>query len=394
MSKYKILILITRLNNGGAAKHSLLLSRFMKDQGFDTVLAAGKTENNEDDILAQTPKYDVKPVVLKHLKRSLNPLADFLSLFSVYNLLKKERPDILHTHMSKAGFIGRTAAIIYNLFHKERVKILHTFHGHVFHSYFSPLKTGLFVFSERILARKSDILIAVSHRVREEVNKKVRVKEMEKFKIIPLGIDLKPQNKMENRQNRKNSLHIGMLGRLAAIKNYALAKEIASILKDRKIPARIKVGGGGSDKDFRELCSPDLETISFLGNIDAPEEFWRDMDIALITSKNEGTPVSLIEAMFAGIPFIAPAVGGISDLAQEPVHETGNLSIYQNCILVRGFNPNDYVKAVEYYQDHETRSAAGQTAARFAHKYHSLPTMIAIFARLYSDLAGKVLKNF
>jgi glycosyltransferase involved in cell wall biosynthesis len=378
MKKCKVLSIITRLNNGGPAKIAIWSSGLLDRKKFDSVLITGKTEKDEDDIAWYARKYGVEPVMVPFLRRSLNPFFDVLSVLKIYGLIRKVNPDILHTHMSKAGFLGRTACIIYNFFHKKKVIIVHTFHGHVFHSYFSRLKTALFVHLEKLMANKTDILIAISKNLKNEILKYMGLKNEIKIRIIPLGIDFSPPKARITQTDNGGWINVGMLGRLAPIKNIALAVEIAGILHERKLPVKIVIGGSGQPEDFMKLNRQGLENILFMGSIGRPEEFWNKMDIALLTSKNEGTPVSLIEAMFAGIPFVAPYVGGIPDMACGPCRQENNLIYYKNCTLIKGFQAPDYAAAIQFFCHHDSRKKAGELARRQARKAYSIQRLIGL----------------
>jgi len=384
----RVLILITRLNNGGAAKHALYLAKgLLEDMGFDSCLACGETEENEDHILSYAERKGLAPVIIKNLKRSLNPLRDCLALVDVYKLLREKQPHIIHTHMSKAGFIGRLAALIYNLVNKEKVKITHTFHGHIFHSYFPPFITALFVYLEKFLAGKSNALIAVSPLVKTQVQKRLDLLGSSKFEVIPLGMEFPYLHGIEQSPIVNTPfLQVGMLGRLAPIKNYGLAVEIAQLCKEKGLPVKIKVGGSGSDQDMRELTTMSSSSIIFLGNVENPAEFWSTCHIALVTSKNEGTPVSLMEAMSHGLPFVASRVGGIPDMAGEFLEKKGNLQRFFHCILVDGFEAHDYADALAFFLDYSVREKAGKEAARFAREHYSLKKMLERYKILYQSI--------
>lgn len=386
MKQTIIFRIITRLNNGGPAKHAIWLSGMLNAKKFKTVLISGKTEHNEDDIIWYAKKYSVSPLIIPNLKRSLNPISDLIALVRIYRLILKERPHILHSHMSKAGFIGRGAAIIFNLFHRRKIKIIHTFHGHVFHSYFSGIKTRLFIGLEKILAKKTDLLVCISPRLKNEIQRILKIGNPEKFKIIPLGIDFLPPPKNRRQESQNRYLHVGMLGRLAPVKNYQLAVEIARELAREKIPVKILIGGGGSTYDFEKLQQDKINNISFLGNIEDSRKFWEKIDIAMVTSKNEGTPVALIEAMISEIPFIASHVGGIPDMTSGSVRREGNLLIYDNCILIQDFHPYDFVKALRFFSDNEIRRNAGNVSRQFAKEKFSSNRLVFDIETLYRDL--------
>ena len=386
MNKSKIFFIITRLNNGGVAKCAIWLSGMLDEKKFDTILISGKTEGNEDDILWYSQQYAVSPVIIPQMRRSLNPFSDLIALLKIYRLILKEKPVIIHTQMSKAGLLGRTAAIVYNQFHKDKIKIIHTFHGHVFHSYFSGIKTRLFVFLENMLARRTDTIISISERLNDEIRQVIKIKDSNQLRVIPLGVDFSPPKRHPDRKSRNRDIHIGMLGRLAPVKNYRLAFDIARILLREKIPVKIVIGGGGCQNDFKKLQPFCLENISLLGNISDPRLFWEEIDVAMVTSKNEGTPVALIEAMLTNIPFIASEVGGILDMTSGSMSEKGNLLIYDNCILVRGFNPEDFVKAIRIFCDGKYRKSSGDSGEKYARERYSIFRMIKGMEALYKEV--------
>jgi glycosyltransferase involved in cell wall biosynthesis len=389
ISNKRIIRLITRLNNGGPAKQAVWLSHFLREKGYETTLVAGRTEGEEDDISWYAEKYGVTPVYLDNLGRSISLLPDLKALFSLLRILKKERPDVIHTHMSKAGFIGRVAAVLYNIGRRDKIKIVHTFHGHVFHSYFSNLKTNLFLFIEKALAKKTDRIIVISEHQYEEIHYAFGIGDASRISVIPLGIDY--AGKKES-PNSTDTAVVGMMGRIAPVKNYGLAVDIAAELKKRYVHAEIRVAGGGDSVLLAWLRDKTRELsveryIHFLGNVEEPESFWKDIDLALITSKNEGTPVSLIEAMFTEIPFVAASVGGIPDMTAGAPRQVGNLRYYDNCIQVDSQNPNDYVDAIEYYvTDRKKRSEAGQAAWKLAEKQYSISRLVDDIDTLYNSL--------
>ena len=388
----KIIRLITRLNNGGPAKQAVWLSHFLREKGYETTLVAGRTEGEEDDISWYAEKYGVTPVHLDNLGRSISFLSDLKALFALVRILKKKRPDIIHTHMSKAGFIGRAAALLYNTGRRDKIKIVHTFHGHVFHSYFSNLKTNLFLIVEKALAKRTDRIIVISEHQYREIHHTFGIGDASRFAVIPLGIDY--TGKKES-PNSTNTAIVGMMGRIAPVKNYGLAIDIAAELKKRHVHAEIRVAGGGDSVLLAQLREKTRELsvekyIHFLGNVEEPESFWKDIDIALITSKNEGTPVSLIEAMFTVIPFVAASVGGIPDMAAGTQRQVGNLRYYDNCIQVDSHNPSDYADAIEYYvTDRKKLREAGQAARKLAEKQYSIGRLINDITDLYAKIFSR-----
>ena len=304
-------------------------------------------------------------------------------------MIKVWNPQIVHTHMSKAGLVGRTAVRLYNIFRKEKIKTVHTFHGHVFHSYFGKLKTKIFIFLERYLGNKTDAIIAISGKQRNELLHMYRIGSKIKLREVPLGIDFKP---VQKRKTNNRYMHIGMMGRIAEVKNYSLAIEIAEAIKKEKLPCIISIAGGGDDKKLEEYRSVirglGLENIiTFIGNVDAPEQFWSDKDLAMITSKNEGTPVSLIESMFCGIPYLASRVGGIPDMVNGTVlRKNSNLYIYKNCVQIESHNADDYLKAITLFLNDTVFKEDAERASLELSKKYSINRLLSDIDSVYTEL--------
>ncbi len=392
MEKKKVLRIITRLNNGGPAKQAVWLTSKLPDKGYECRLITGLSEAGEDSITWFAEEYNVEYTLLSDLKRSISLLSDIRTASSILRIVKEWKPQIVHTHMSKAGLVGRMAVRLYNIFRKEKIITVHTFHGHVFHSYFGKLKTKLFIFLERYLAKKTDAIVAISKNQKNELLYTYRIGSYAKIREIPLGIDFKP---LQKKKNDHRHIYIGMMGRIAEVKNYPLAIEIAEAIKKEKLPCSITIAGGGDNAKLEEYRSEIKElgledVISFIGNIDSPEQFWADKDFAMITSYNEGTPVSLIESMFCGIPYIASRVGGIPDMVEGTVNQKKeNLYIYNNCVQVGSHNAEDYVKAIALFlHDSGFRKNAGKASLELSKRY-SINRLVDDIDVLYSQLAAE-----
>lgn len=326
----KVLRIINRLNIGGPTYNAAYLSKYLSDD-FETLLVAGEKDESEDSSQFILHELGLKPIIIPEMKRAINLKNDRIAYQKIKEIIVDFKPDIVHTHASKAGAIGRLAA------YKMKVPvILHTFHGHVFHSYFGKVKTTIYKTIERNLARKSTKIIAISAIQKKELSTIHKIAKPNKIEVIPLGFDL---NKFkENQKGKRNSFRqkwlieddeiaIGIIGRLVPIKNHHFFLNVAkniSKLSTKKVRFLI-IGDGELRGDLENYCTQleiDFSTEKNATNALLTFTSWiTDIDVALagldivaLTSKNEGTPVSLIEAQAAGKPIVSTNVGGIENI--------------------------------------------------------------------------------
>ena len=326
----KVLRIINRLNIGGPTYNAAYLSKYLSDD-FETLLVAGEKDETEDSSQFILHELGLKPIIIPEMKREINFKNDRIAYQKIKEIIADFKPDIVHTHASKAGAIGRLAA------YKMKVPvILHTFHGHVFHSYFGKVKTTIYKTIERKLARKSTKIIAISAIQKKELAKIHKIAKPNKIKVIPLGFDL---NKFkENQKDKRNSFRqkwliedneiaIGIIGRLVPIKNHHFFLNVVkniSELTTRKVRFII-IGDGelrGELEDYCKQLKIDFSTenntrkdlLTFTSWITDIDVALAGLDIVALTSKNEGTPVSLIEAQAARIPIVSVNVGGIENI--------------------------------------------------------------------------------
>jgi len=319
MHKIKILRTIARLNIGGPAIHAILLTEGLDKNKFQTLLVSGSAGPNEGDMSYYAREKNVRPYYIPELGRELNVVNDLISFWKLSKIIKKERPDIIHTHTAKAGTLGRCAGLWHNIFTfsaARKIILIHTFHGHVLSGYFGKFKTGLFIRIERFLAIFTDNIITVSRAVKKELID-LNICKSEKIKIIPLGLELEKFLKIPYRDTE--ILHIGIIGRLVPVKNHRLfIDSVAKVIKDNPgIAMKFKIIGDGQLRAELENYARRLNlnpALEFTGWQKELIEVYADLDIVALTSDNEGTPVSLIEAMAAGRTVIATDVGGVKDL--------------------------------------------------------------------------------
>lgn len=390
----KVLRIVNRFNLGGPTYNVTYLSAFLPEE-FETILCGGTHEANEGDSLFIPERYGVKPVIVQSLQRSINPLNDRKALNEIRRIIKEFKPDIVHTHASKAGALGRTAA------YKEKVPVIvHTFHGHVFHSYFGKFKTWIYKLAERRLAKKTDAIIAISEIQKTELTQIHKIAPADKFRVIQLGFDLDRFH--ENKENKRidfrtkyklaeNEIAVGIIGRLTAIKNHELFIESIRLITENpnlKIRAFI-IGDGERMAELQALVkeveeergTKIFEFTSWIKNVD---DILPGLDIVALTSFNEGTPVSLIEAQASGVPIISTNVGGVSDVVSNG--QTG--------FVIDGFERKAFAeKLSELAVNRELRLKMSQNGWNYVeHKFH-YKRLCNDVANLYKELLEKKLKK-
>jgi glycosyltransferase involved in cell wall biosynthesis len=385
--------IIARLNIGGPAIHAVLLSAGMESQGFETMLACGSPAEKEGDMEYFARAHGVKPYLIPEMGRELDFFADSIALIKLLRLAFSFRPQIIHTHTAKAGALGRLAGIAYNLFSPEKAKLAHTFHGHIFRGYFARAKTKLFILIERALAGFSDRVITVSKTLQDELVA-LRICPAEKISVVPLGLEL--DEFLEIPPRRAGTVNIGIVGRLVPVKNHRLFLDAAVIFirENPGIRARFYIVGGGELEDELKAYAKDagLEgRVVFSGWQRELAPVYAQMDIAMLTSLNEGTPVSLIEAMAAGRVVIAADAGGVKDLLGEekglPQGQARGFRLCQRGILVHPAEAGNFVAAVNFaIREKEIMRQTIVCARDFARDNFAKDRLIKDIARLYTSL--------
>jgi glycosyltransferase involved in cell wall biosynthesis len=274
----------------------------------------------------------VDPVLLPTLGREISAFDDLRSFAELRKIIAEFKPHVIHTHTAKAGTLGRLAGISVNAqrIFRRKIRLVHTFHGHVFHSYFSPFKTWAFIKIERFLARFTDRIIVISAGQEKDICGKYRIARPHQVQVVPLGFDLSGFAKLDPPQPQE-TFSVGIIGRLTPVKNHRMLFETARILKDQGLGATFNffVVGDGELRETltREAGALGIEkNVVFTGWQKEMSEVYGRLDAVVLTSLNEGTPVSLIEAMAAGRPVIATDVGGVMDLMGEVNPSTAVIS--------------------------------------------------------------------
>lgn len=323
MKKKKILRIIARLNVGGPAIHTILLTNQIQTEEFETFLAAGPIPENEGDMSYIADEKGINVNYINSLQRELSFINDLKALFEIIKIMLKYKPDIVHTHTAKAGFIGRGATMLYKLLSFKKTKTVHTFHGHVFQGYFSPLKTKFFLFIERFLAKSTDVIITITDKQQEEILN-YGIGKKEQHQMIPLGLDLKKfyidSDTLflhERYGIPTNKKLIGIIARFTQIKNLKMFIRVAALIHQKDPDTHFFMIGDGEDRmHLEEFCELNnaSDFITFTGFLKKLPQVYSSLDLVLLTSNNEGSPVSIIEALSSGTPVVSTNVGGVPDL--------------------------------------------------------------------------------
>lgn len=327
----KVLRIINRFNLGGPTYNAAYLTRYMAPE-FETLLVGGVKDDSEDSSEYILEQIGVKPVIIPEMQRSIRYNDDLVAYRKIKKLIREFKPDIVHTHASKAGSLGRWAA-----YNSKVPVIVHTFHGHVFHSYFSRTRTALYKQIERRLARHSSRIIALSDLQKHELADIHRICPADKIEVIPLGFDLSrfQENTEQKRadfrtryQLAEDELAIGIIGRLVPVKNHKLfIKAFAQVLAQSRHKIKAFIIGDGELMPELQQYARELELnlatepggyreaqIIFTSWIKAVDQANAGLDIVALSSLNEGTPVSLIEAQASNKPIVTTQTGGIENV--------------------------------------------------------------------------------
>lgn len=409
----KIVRVIARLNVGGPAKHVVWLTSGLRGTDCESLLVAGTVPDGEEDMSYFAAEHSVEPFLIAEMSREVS-LKDALTIWKLYRLFCRERPDIVHTHTAKAGTVGRVAGFIYRWFtlstligRPRQCLFVHTYHGHIFHSYYGPLKTRLFLLIEKTLARLiTNRIIVVSEQQRAEIQERFGVGQPNQFVVIPLGLDLGRFGEWQNRRQtfrnelgiKDEELLVGIVGRLTEIKNHELFLRAVASLKQRlaskKFGSRIRfvVIGDGNLRNKLETQARSLglvEDVIFAGNRRDPENFYAALDIVSLTSFNEGTPLTLIEAMANARPVVATAVGGVVDLLGEVVDkdQVDRYRVCQRGISVPSGDADAFAAGLlRLIEDMNLRKDLGERGLSYVTGNHSKERLLNDMRALYDEL--------
>jgi glycosyltransferase involved in cell wall biosynthesis len=314
----RIVRLFSRLNIGGPAIHVILLTAGLRERGYRTRLVVGKETAREGNMLALAREKGVTCEQMESLGREIRPFSDLRALWQLYRLIRDFQPAVVHTHAAKAGLLGRLAARLAGV-----PVVVHTFHGHVLRGYFGPARTALFRALEAALARLSDAILAVSEAVSGDLVA-LGVAAPEKIRVLPLGLELDHLAGELPRGGLRAAAAVpagaplvGMVGRLVSIKDVPTFLHAAARLHEARPDCRFALVGDGEERAALEEQTRRLGlagVVTFHGWRHDLAPVYGDLDVVVNSSRNEGTPVALIEALAAARPVVATRVGGTPDL--------------------------------------------------------------------------------
>jgi glycosyltransferase involved in cell wall biosynthesis len=321
--KVRVMRIIARMNVGGPAVQVSGLMRGFDAQVFEQELATGYCAADEADYLEKVAT-DVKAVRIDGLGRSIKPRADLTALFAIIKEIRRFKPDVIHTHTAKAGVVGRVASILSG--HKS-IRV-HTFHGHLLNGYFGVRKTKLVVLIEKLLALFTDQLLAVGAKVKDDLLA-AGIGNQSKFGVMPPGLQLAevPSRSSARKELRlnDNAIYCAFIGRITQIKRPDRFLDVVAEIKSRGIDLHFIVAGAG---ELLQYCQDRAEAenlpVTLLGWREDIEVVLAAADFVLLTSDNEGTPLSLIQAGMVGIPVVATNVGSTNEIVVNG--ETGLLT--------------------------------------------------------------------
>jgi glycosyltransferase involved in cell wall biosynthesis len=364
----------------------------------------------EDDMSYVAQKAGVAPLILPHMSREISP-QDALTVWKLFRLMLREKPDLVHTHTAKAGTVGRVAGFMYRwltpatlIGQPRQCRFVHTYHGHVFHSYYGATRTRLFLAIEKLLARlATDRVIVITEQQRREINEDFRVGKASQFVVIPLGIDVDVYANWQSRRDdfrrelniREDEILVGIVGRLTEIKNHDLFLQVAVRFKQSsQVKVKFLVIGDGHLRARLEQQAEMLglrDHVLFTGSRNDPENFYPALDVVALTSLNEGTPLSIIEGMANARPVIATMVGGVGDLLGERVSDASGegFAIHERGLSVASGDVEGFAQALDYLIANESlRNDLGQRGRDFVLENYAKERLVADMSALYAELTN------
>ena len=379
---YKVMRIIARMNVGGPAVQVSGLMRGLDSLSFEHRLYAGFCGDDESDYL-ETVALDVQAFRIKGLGRRINFAGDLLAFISLVKEIRRFKPHIIHTHTAKAGFLGRTASLV--SFHRS-IRV-HTFHGHLLNGYFGPVKRMLVVIAEKFLALFSDYLLAVGNKVRQDLLDS-GIGSIEKFGLMPPGLEI---SNLPDKQTGQITLGVDsdrlkcvFIGRVTKIKRPDRFLDVVAEVKKRNLDLDFFLVGAGELSAYcQERVRREKLSVKLLGWQTDIERVLSSADIVLLTSDNEGTPLSLIQAGMAGLPVVATRVGSVPEVVLDGV--TG---------IITNLDVQEIANALEKLaKGAELRARMGASAQEFTLANFGVKRLVNDHEVLYKKLIANQAKS-
>ena len=406
VEEMRVVRIIDRLNIGGPAKHVTWLTAGLDPERFETTLITGVVPAGEGDMSYFARAAGVSPLVIEEMSRELS-LGDMVVIFKILRELFRLKPHIVHTHKAKAGAVGRVATLIYKWLtpsalwlRPRKVSVVHTYHGHIFHSYYGAAKTRIFIAIERALARfGSDRIVAISEAQRDEICRKFKVGSFEQFLVIPLGIDFDEIRGRAGRLREETGVGpegalIGVVGRLCEVKNHAMLIESAAKLRAENVNAHLAVVGDGhlrAELEAQARAAGVAGSVTFTGFRDDAASLYADFDIAALTSLNEGTPLTLIEAMGCGCAVAATEVGGVVDLMGGRRETRDGFTVWDHGVTAPSRDVAAFANGLRFLIERpRLRREMGERGRDFVLSRLSKARLIGDIDALYCDLSEQI----
>jgi glycosyltransferase involved in cell wall biosynthesis len=368
----KVMQIIARMNVGGPAVIVADLMRGLDTTRFDQVLVTGYCDDNEADYL-ETVATDVDAIRVGGLGRSISPMADLRAFLSLVAMIRRERPDVVHTHTAKAGVLGRLATILSG---SKAIRI-HTFHGHLLHGYFTGWKVQLVIAIEKFLAAKTDVLIAVGNQVKEDLLA-AGIGYEDQYKVffpgLPAPAEIDQQEARKELGLDAETIYCTFVGRLTQIKRPDRLLDVAAACVSRGLDLHFLIAGEGElFESSKARGERENLPVTFLGWRSDIDQLFAASDMAILTSDNEGIPLTLIQAAFAGVPIVATKVGSIADIVVDG--ETGFLTSLHAGAMASALSA--------LVTDEDLRFELGSLGKAHAQRYFSLEKSLADHSSLY-----------
>ena len=380
LSGLTILRIITRLDRGGSTRMVLDLTKELADDGVHGVIIYGKTTEPETDLEAYAAGHNIDLYNIPQLVREIAPIKDRLAFIKIRRIIRQVKPDIVHTHTSKAGIIGRFAAWSAGVRH-----IVHTPHGHIFYGYFNSFVTSVFIMIERLASRITEkITVLTGKGLSDHV--RMGIGSEDKFSVIHSGVDVNRYSNGDGDSIRSETgfagrVIVGWAGRLVPIKNCSLFIEAASLIKKRYPDTRFIVAGDGEERELIERLAGKLnlsESTAFLGDCKDMPSVMAAFDVFVLSSHNEGFGRVLVEAMASGAVVVSTHVGGTADVIEDGV----------SGILVPPGNPSAMADAVcKVLDDDDLRVRLVKAGEKRAGLF-DIRVMVDKFEELYAEILG------